>query len=520
MRGAASIAGLLVVAAHAVLFVAVVPTCNRAELVLDVAPGLSVGPLPSGTVPAGLDAAHELLGVPGLQHARYTVSYQGGFTRSVGVSGLVGPFQDPAKPECSGRVVVGQALLDDGKASPGTIAAELAKTIAAEMKDESVAALGKFEKVTDVHLQWAQIAAHSEDWALVEDGAPNGYVRASLRLDFENIDVPLTLALIPEPSAAKLSFRVVAKAKLDFGNRALQWVSDNLGGNKLATRLARREIDSALITVLAPPPPFSLGDGHTLTFGYCDGPPQIIDNHSGAIPFSISITKVDRDPRVLPPRHGLTPYAPLTTGTVAIDLDLDGLNALLFELWRTGFLDKALASAGLDNRFNTDPLVTEFLSLRISSPVLALPPVLGPAGKHRLAMYADARVTVADGDLHTTGRIWTGLALDFAALARTGKPDLGVDLAALELSCERTPTRLAPCYADLVNAMRDRSADFHGELTRVFTKLLGDIFIDQRVGASGLSADLVIKGVTPTVFSTPDNASLHLELDSVIDPKP
>jgi hypothetical protein len=103
-----------------------------------------------------------------------------------------------------------------------------------------------------------------------------------------------------------------------------------------------------------------------------------------------------------------------------------------------------------------------------------------------------------------------------------------VDLGALELSCESpstglTPpestTRLVPCYADLVAAMRDRGADFHGELTRTFAKLLADIFVDQRVGASGLSADLMIRRVTATAAYSGDNGSLHLELDSVLAPK-
>jgi hypothetical protein len=184
-------------------------------------------------------------------------------------------------------------------------------------------------------------------------------------------------------------------------------------------------------------------------------------------------------------------------------------------LWRAGFLDRELAGAGLDKRFNADPIVTEFLSLRISPPKLALPPVLG-AGPNGLQLFADARVTITDGDTRTTGRVWGGLDFKFAA---DKVAPVGVDLGALELSCERSPVELVPCYADLVAAMRDRGADFHGELTRTFVKILQDIFVGQRIGDSGLSADLVIRGVTPTARLDKDNGSLHLELDSVLAPK-
>lgn len=520
MKGAV---GVGVVVAHAIAFVAIVPAFRTADLALDIPAALIVGPEPAGTVPDALAdrATHELAGTTGLRHARYTVTYRGGFSRSVGVSGLVGPFQDPAIPACTGRVVVGQQLLDDGHAGPATIAGEIKRTLAAELAGESFPGVGTFERVADVSLRWAQVAGHPEDWGTVDE-APHGYVRATAKLEFDRLDVPVVIALIPQPSRDKLDFKIVVRAHLELGNRALQWLSDRLGGDKLATRLARRQIDGQLVTALAPPPPFELPGGHRLTFGYCDGPPEIIDGHSGALPFSIAIGRVDRDPRILPPRRGPTVHAPIrSTGSVAIDLDLDAANALLFELWRAGFLDKQLADAGLDRRFNTDPIVTEFLSLRISPPVLALPPVLG-VGPRGLQLFADARVTIADGDTRTTGRVWGGLDFGFAPPGKAPAKrveTVPVELGALELSCEESPTRLVPCYADLVAAMRDRGADFQAELTRTFAKLLADIFVDQRVGASGLSADLVIRRVTPSAALSADNGSLHLELDSVLAPK-
>lgn len=514
------VVGIGLVAAHAIAFVVVVPSFHGTDLMLEIPATLIIGPQPAGTLPEGLQdrATHALVGTAGLRHARYGVTYRGGFTRTVGVSGLVGPFQDPAKPACTGRVVVGQKLLDDGKAGPATIAGEVARTLTAELDGESYVGIGKFEKVEGVSLRWAQLAGHPDDWGTVLE-APHGYVRATARLKFDRIDVPVVVALVPQMTREKLDFKIIARAQLELGNSALQWISDRLGGDKLATRLARRQIDGSLITALAPPPPFELPGGHRLTFGYCDGPPEIIDGYSGALPFSISIGRVGKDPRILPPRRGPAAHAPIrSNGSVAIDLDLDAANALLFELWRAGFLDAQLAAAGLDKRFNTDPIVTEFLSLRISAPVLALPPVLG-VGPRGLQMFADARVTIVDGETKTIGRVWGGLDFGFAKPNGKHVETVPVDLGALELSCEEAPTRLVPCYADLVAAMRDRGGDFHGELTRTFAKLLADIFVDQRVGASGLSADLIIRRVTPSAAFSGDNGSLHLELDSVLSPK-
>jgi hypothetical protein len=92
-----------------------------------------------------------------------------------------------------------------------------------------------------------------------------------------------------------------------------------------------------------------------------------------------------------------------------------------------------------------------------------------------------------------------------------------VDLGALELACERTPTLLEPCYSDLVSAMRGRGAEFHGALTDAFTALLADIFIDRHVGASDLPAELVISEVVPSVTGT---GTMHLQLDGTLVPAP
>ncbi len=515
-----TLTGVLVVAAHAAAFVVLAGRCVGTELTVDVvSPNASAVLAIDGVIPPALadrattDVDDGSPPGPGLHRKRWSVSYRGGFERSVGVAQLVGPFQDPSARTCTGRVVVGQRLLDDDKAGPGTLAGELAKVLTTALTGESVFPAGEFRRIQKLSLRWARVEWHPGERRLVGD-APHGYVRAAFEVVLDRVTVPVLVALIPSPATTELAFRVVARAELDFDNRVAQWISDKLGGNAFVTRLARSEIDGMLVSALAPPPPFDLPGGQQLRFTFCNEPPEIFEGVSGALPFAVELGRVAADPTVLPPRRGPAPRLPLAPGhALAIDLDLDALNALLYELWRGGYLDRELAAAGLDQRFNTDPVVTEFLSLRISPLRLALPPVLAPT-PHGLRLSAEARVAIADGKTTTTGRIWGGL--DFRFSRTPGEVD--VDLGALELSCETTPTRLVPCYADLVAAIRGRSADFHGTLTSAFARILSEIFIERRLGASGLPADLVIRAAVPRLTMSTTNSSLHFDLDATLVP--
>jgi len=499
-----TLAGIVLVGLHVVGFLVLASHCQGTNLEVTLnaplaSPSLALdAELPAAIVPR-IETTLEQ-DAPGLARRTWSVRYRGGYTRSIGAAQLVGPFQDPAARACSGRVVVGQRLLD-------AFAAPVRDALEAELRGEGFVGIGDFVRVNALQLRWAQLASHPEDKFV--KAAPYGYVRVTATLEFERVEVPLVVALLPEVNASEIKFAILARAELAFGNRFVQWVSDKLGGDKLATRFTRRQIDDAIITTLQPPPPFEVG-GQTITFAYCDGVPEVVEGTYGALPFGVVIGRVERDPSVLPPLRGAAEKRPIApTAALAIDLDLDALNALLYELWRTGYLDKRLADAGLDHRFNRVPIVTEFLSVRISAPRLALPPVLAPRGAG-LRLAADARIALADGTTSTVGRVWGGIDFGFGAEVEPVSADLG----ALELSCERTPTRLVPCYADLVDALRDRGADFHGELTQTFATLLTDIFVEQRLSDSALPVELVIKRASPSVITSARNASLHLDLDA------
>jgi hypothetical protein len=469
--------GLLIVALHAIAFVAFVPRGGDLEVEL-AAPDSIAGH-------ASLARAKETTELGPLARRRWTATYRGGYTREVGATALAGPFQQAGA--CGGRVVVGQKLLD--QAAP-----TVARVIDSELRGTHVLAVGDYVRVDDLQLRFAQIEVHLLDRAFVTD-APHGYIRATANIVFSRLRVPIVLALVPERGG---HYHVYARAQVEVDNIALQWISDELGGDKLATRLARHQIDGVFASALAPPPPLDLGDGQELAFGYCAGDLEIAEGAYGALPFAAVLhgQAVHLEAAWSPPPPGVA---------LALDLGPDAMNAILAELWRTGWLDRRLAEVGLDRRFADDPTVAQFLSVRITSPKLALPPVITPApgGLH---LAADARLDLRDGGERTTGRVYGALDFSFAG------GHVAADLGALELACERSPRVLVPCYADLVGALRDRGADFHGTLTDAFAHLVTTIFENRHLGTSEVPAELVIQRATPTLAG----AILRVDLDATI----
>src|SRR4029078_11999316 len=106
---------------------------------------------------------------------------------------------------------------------------------------------------------------------------------------------------------------------------------------------------------------------------------------------------------------------------------------------------------GVAPLLNSDPIVTDYLAIRISPLRLALPPVISPHGSG-LRLAADARLAIGDGTRVTVGHGYGGLDFQFIKPTTTDTP-IVVDLGALELACERSPTTLEPCYSDLVAAI-------------------------------------------------------------------
>lgn len=491
----------------------------------------------------------------GLRRVRWRAEYRGGFVRSVGATQLVGPFHDPAAPPCSGRIAIGQRLLDDGAAGPGTIAAVVRRLLEEQLADQGQFPVGDFAGVRDLRLTWAEPAAHPEDEALLAEatrGEPTaGYLRATAILSFERVDVPLALAVVPHLEGERLAVRVAATARLAFGNRVAQWLSDLVGADRLASALARRQLGQLVIAALDPPPPVPLPGGGELRFSPCGRQPEIIEHSHAALPFAVAIAPRPGAPLALPPLlPGGPPMAPPPTATrsstaatpegaqVALELDLNALNALLHGAWRDGFLDRQLAAAGLDARFNQDPTVATYLSLRLAPPRLNLPPVVTARGDG-LRLSAESEVQLVDGATRTTGRVWTAMQLTMAtttttpaaapaaapphpaatprtATAPAAPPALRASLHQLELTCEPRPHVLAPCYTEILAAMQARTVELDDALTAALSSILAGIFVDRTLGGdlggAELPAELTIRAVTPSLRTAGDAAALRLEL--------
>ena len=519
--------GAMVVGLHVVALATFGRSCRSPSLSVDLH-GAIVDQQRSltGTVPAQLRARvtqrWEFSAAPGLQRSRWSIERRGGQTESVAATQLVGPFIDPAHVPCSGRVVVGQALLQGvkGTSSVGTVAAVLLPLIDDNLRGVSVFGIGDYRSVGGLTVAWAQESKHPDDRSMLptpKAGAPKpdrGYLRVTFDIHFDRIVVPMVLALVPEVQGGQLAMKMYSRARLEFGNRVLQWASDKLGGNRIATKLARKEMGQLVLNALTPPPPVALPGGGTLRFTYCDLPLQIVDDKYAALPMAVQITALPAAPTILPPALGPTPWptVPVTT-KLALDFSLDGLNSIIFECWRQGLLDRVLGEAGLDRAFNSDPLVMEFLTLRISPLRMALPPVVSvQAGQ--LVVSSLAVVTIADQAVPAklVGHVWSQLALQFAGNASIPH----VSLHDLALTCEPRAGHLEACYPLLTQAVAGRTKQFDPRLTDALAGVLSSIFVGTELPAPEAAGTLQLSGVTMTASLGEANASLRLDLAATI----
>jgi hypothetical protein len=519
--------GVALVAAHAAAFVA---------LAAHPAPPFEVrvsSPVASARFNLDGDLAAELRarvhrvddGLPpaaaGLRRVRWRAEYRGGFARMVGATQLAGPSQDPDAPPCSGRVVIGQRLLDDGAAGPGTIAQLLRRLLEQELRGQGRFPVGDFRGIPRLALTWSRLEAHDDDRDMFgEAGAPRGYLRAAAVIAFDRVEVPVVIGLVPQLEGDRLGVRVAARASLTFDNRVAQWLSDLAGGDRLASALARQQLAAVLRSTLEPPPPLSLPGGGSLRFVPCGEEPEIFDGSHGALAFAVAIDRLPGYPQHLPPSFPTGPVlgAP-SLAPIALDLDVNALNALLYGAWRDGLLDRQLASAGIAARFNRDPTVATYLSVRIDPPRLTLPPVLTPSA-NGLRLAAEAAVQLSDGTARTLGRVWTAMELSVRSPADRGAHP-AVWRAALrdfELTCEPRAHVLAPCYADLVEAMRTRTDEFNDVLSAALSEMVTGIFVDRALGAADVPAELILRTVTPSLVHRADGATLRLELAAELHP--
>ncbi len=505
--------GLGLLAAHAALVPVALDHCHRDSLRVRVtappaAPQLDIAAdLPAGVfdrvrvliddLPGRLDAAHP---GSGLHRVEWKVSYRGGFERRVGLTQLVGPFQDPAKPPCSVRLLVGQRFLDDGKAGPGTVA-HMAKRIATEeFSGFKQWPIGRFERVSRMNLSWI--------------GQLGGFLGISVELAFSNGRVPITVALFPRVEGQEIKIRAVVDAEVDVDGRVYQWIADLFDASEVAAATAKEEIEAALRNAFTPPPPVPLPGGRELRFEYCpDQSFEIATGKYAAIPLALRLDGARPD--VLPVYLGgaTRTGAVDTTAPLSMEFELDAINAVLYYLWRTGFLDQELDDAGLEARFNDDSVVREMLSIRIQDILLSLPPTarLGQETPRTFELGAEATLTIRDGRKRTPARVFSTIGFDFVG-GDSAELVAKLSLRDLDLTCEPEHGLLVPCYSDLVDELRARSDDLHGELTRLFTRKFNQIVLHRNLGTDDMMATYAIERAEVHATVAPPTGIVRVDL--------
>jgi hypothetical protein len=510
-RWIALCAGVAVVAVHAAAFPWLVERFDRSPLTVRVratmvapGPALSVAAeipgdaaararlLVDGQEIGPAAAAVDLARPPGLHRVEWRARYRGGVERRVGWTQLVGPFQDPARPPCSARLLVGQRFLDDGRAGPGTLAHLLARLVEHQMSGFEAFPVGSFERVRAVSMRWASRAGEE------------GHVRVVLELGFTRAALELTIRIAPHLAGKEIALSSRTEARVRLRSRLVQWVSDLIRGDEIAGRMARREIGAALDDIMTAPPPLPLGSGRVLQLGYCpDRDIEVVDGSHAAVPLAVALATASAAARragratapiLLPADLGSAPAA--MTAPLAIELDGNALNGLLYVLWASGYLEEALATSGIVDRFHRDPIVAELLSVRARGPWLPLPPTLVPSPRagQSYEIGVASSLWLEDVGLRTPAHIF-GRA-GFSLTARSDVPRAGaprLSLHDLGLTCEPEPGLLEPCYPELAASLIERAPEVHGELSAWFGEVLAELLIDREIAPSGSGAQFRLR---------------------------
>ncbi len=446
MRRVGWILGAFVLAAHAALFVLAVDACRRPGLRVEVATGTTAAPATKRVVGHG----------PGVERTEWRVRYRGGFERSVGVTRLLGPAQDLDDPPCDVRLHIGQAFLDDGKASPGTVAYFLERELNEALHGEKIWGVGRFEKVSYIAMRWTD--------------ARGGAVRIDLKVRFSKASLPVTIHAMPVIEDRVLRWETETKASVRFQGRArkffvalfrLQDDADDIATGESTKEVHR--VTARINDALGAPPPVELGDGRALQVVYCDEPVRVVDRTMATIPFAI--VPLDRGKPLPVHRSRTDESVPALDGAapLTMDMDLDAINAVLHFLFATGALDEEIERAGVKDWFNEASMVKRFLSVRIDDLRLAMTPDValhgGPRAPFEIA--AEARLVLVDGDQRTAARLFGRVAFDLDS-DDEGRLRPRLHLDELALSCEPSPGILEPCYGAVVEAARRHAPELHG----------------------------------------------------------
>jgi hypothetical protein len=456
-------------------------------------------PFTAHATPARAKFSVEPLG-PGLRRAEWDADYGGGFRQRAAVTIETGPFQ--AGPTCGVTLLVGQRFLDETLAPLAKIELEHA------LAGMGHWTIGDFQKVGSLQLRW-------------KAGKTFGSLDVALELVFERAAIDLHIGVTPVLKSGHLVLFPDVDAGVKLGSKVLRagaWVASKLG--------VFDKDDEAKGQVL------SLVDQIAGSLQSLKLPSIELPGHAGTIPLEFCPTgqiHVEEGAYMAIPLAFDSPGAihlasaggppPALDAPIAVDVDLDTVNLLLYRLWKGGVVDEALDEQAAQ-AFNLADDVQRFLSLRLGKVTVAAPPTVERGTTRLLALAAEAAVDLDDHGAHSAGRLFGRMDFDVGAekghmKLRLSADDVARDLAqSVVLTCEPQPHVFQPCFATIVEAalteVRSRRADVHTWLTTQLENVLDQVVTDY---AFDLPGDRKLRVHPRTVTAAPDGQSARLRAD-------
>jgi hypothetical protein len=409
----------------------------------------------------------------GAHRLDWSVLYRGGFLRKVGVTLLVGPSPSWVEPPCSLRLRVARSLLDDGSQGPHTIAGLVARQVEAQMRGQKVPLLGQFSKVERLRLQWLRVSS-GVDVLVVQLG-----------LSFEAGRVPVGLVFLPQVVEGRLRLLRKASAQVKAEGWFERIAVAVVGGDSMATKIAQEQVDlgaTLLEDALAVPPPFEVPGGPRLTLRYCGKTPLAVVG--GDVVVSLALDAWKSPAPLAPVLLPSVAVAPAGEAPLSLEVDLNALNGVLHTLWVSGFLDREIERAGLVGWFQRDERVQRFLSLRLASLSLALPPMVQADAAGKLWLWLEAALALEDKGQTIPARVFSTFGLGLESGEEPAR--LVVSPGDLALTCEPVPGRLEPCYADLFAEVQKRRAELAKPLQEMLQGFLQRLLANLRIEGPGV----------------------------------
>lgn len=447
----------------------------------------------------------------GMRHLSWRKTYQGGFVRSAGLTVLAGTPQTPEQLPCGARISMGQSLLDDGTNNPHTLANIVKRIANTQMKGTSVPVLGAFQEITSIEMWWS--AKTEKDPAAV---------RILLSILFEKGEVPVSFWLMPTLQDGKLTLSRYASARVNGTGWFEKLASFVVRGDSFASDVAQEQLDlvgSLVEEFLQKPPPFPLGDGKFLQLAYCKGKQfEITEREAATIPLAVvppAGAKIPAITLALPQSFPALSKAPLS-----LDVDLETLNGVLHFLWVNGYFEKALQEVGAKEWLNSKAKEYQFLTLRLGSIDLSLPPVVEPGvGEAPFSVGLEAAITLEDRGEKTPAKFFARLGLGIEAKNKS-KIDASLSIEDTALTCEPSPNLLRPCYSDIFSELQRHTPEFSSPLATFLGDYLSELLRHLSLSDPSVPLRFDISDANIRSFKASKTRGLRLELMGGLQDQP